>query len=73
MNLNENNLVTSWWTDFVIMNQTMTVEEPTRTSQSNEAVVGDTINLACQATRAYEYCTWRHNGKECKFEWKRVR
>ena len=75
VSLNKNNFVTSFWTDFEIVNQTVTVEGADMKSsrQADQVGVGDTMNLTCQASRAYEYCTWSHNGGECKFEWKRVR
>ena len=75
VSLNKNNFVESFWTDFEIVNNTMTVKGGHMRSlrEADQVGVGDTMNLTCQASRAYEYCTWSHNGDECKFEWKRVR
>ena len=73
INKNENNLTMCWWTDFLIVNQNISVEDNQGTSPANQVFVGSAVNMTCQSTRAYEYCTWRHHDKECKFEWIRVR
>ena len=28
---------------------------------------GSNVNLTCQSSRAFEYCTWSHKDKECHF------
>ena len=35
------------------------------------SLIGDTLTLSCQADEYFEYCDWYHNGRVCKFEWKR--
>ena len=60
------------WTDFRIIKQTVAVHEK-EIVEPFQVAVGSNVNLTCQTSRAFEYCTWRHMDKECKFEWKRVR
>ena len=71
---NSNNFITSWGTDFRIIHQNVTVEKSIENlgapTNLNKSV---TVNLTCQSSRAFEYCTWMHMGKACKFEWKWVR
>ena len=35
------------------------------------ARVGSTVRLNCKSDSSYEFCIWQHNGRVCKFEWKR--
>ena len=32
---------------------------------------GDTVILKCVTSDWYEFCSWKHENKICKFEWKR--
>ena len=34
--------------------------------------VGDTAELVCEADSSWEYCTWTHQTRVCKLEWKRA-
>ena len=29
-------------------------------------------NLTCQSSKSFQFCTWKDNETECKFEWNRV-
>ena len=60
------------WTDFQIIKQTVSIHDKDLLEPFKVAE-GSNVNFTCQTSRAFEYCTWRHMDKECKFEWKRVR
>ena len=60
------------WTEFEIINQKISIDEK-EISHPSKLEVGSNVNLTCQTSRAFEYCTWSHKDKECKFEWKQVR
>ena len=60
------------WTEFKIINQKISIDEK-EISHPSKVEVGSNVNLTCQTSRAFEYCTWSHKDKECKFEWKQVR
>ena len=71
---NSNNFIASWWTDFRIIHQNVTVDDSKELLEGPTGVnTSITANLTCQSSRAFEYCTWMHMGKTCKFEWKWVR
>jgi len=68
---NSNNFIASWWTDFRIIHQNVTVDDSKEFLEGPTGVnTSITANLTCQSSRAFEYCTWMHMGKTCKFEWK---
>ena len=60
------------WTEFEIIKQKISIDEK-EISHPSKVEVGSNVNLTCQTSRAFEYCTWSHKDKECKFEWKQVR
>ena len=68
-------LISSIRTEFMIINQTVTadcLQCDGLQSDSNRILVGSNVNLSCQSSSAYRYCTWEHTDKECSFEWTRV-
>ena len=60
------------WTEFEIINQKISIDEK-EINEPFKVEEGSNVNLTCQTSRAFEYCTWSHKDKECKFEWKQVR
>ena len=60
------------WTEFEITNQNLSIDEK-EINEPFKVEVGSNVNLTCQTSRSFEYCTWSHKDKECKFEWKQVR
>ena len=68
-------LISSIRTEFMIINQTVTadcLQCDGLQSDSKRVLVGSNVNLSCQSSSAYRYCTWEHTDKECSFEWTRV-
>ena len=68
-------LISSIRAEFMIINQTVTadcLQCDGLQSDSNRILVGSNVNLSCQSSSAYRYCTWEHADKECSFEWTRV-
>ena len=59
------------WTDFQITHKAISIYEKYLV-EPFEVLEGSNVNLTCQSSRAFEYCTWSHKDKECHFEWKRV-
>merc|ERR1712135_278344 len=57
------------WTEFEIINQKISIDEK-EINEPFKVEEGSNVNLTCQTSRAFEYCTWSHKDKECKFEWK---
>ena len=69
---NCNVIISSRWTEFEIVKQNFHVEGNDAALDGGQLKEGVNVTLTCQTSRAYEYCTWKHNNKECTFEWKRV-
>ena len=60
------------WTDFQITHRAIDIYGK-YLAEPFEVPEGSNVNLTCQSSRAFEYCTWSHKDKEGHFERKRVR